>query len=242
MILYRILNTRNGKMYIGLTAVGIERRWREHVRDARDGSQRALHRAMRRYGIEAFAAEEVMSLLPGRTVEDLHMLEREMIAQEGTMVPNGYNITSGGEGFAGYENPALQGRPLSETHKAKLRAAWTLERREANARRAKEQFAAYSGQRAGTKASAETRAKQSAAQKARFERDGKPTNLTPEALRAAWTEERRIATRERTIAANKARAGKPLSEARKAQIAATHPKALAAAIAYRRGLSQKEIH
>lgn len=35
MIIYKITNSINGKVYIGLTTVTLEARWRGHIRDSR---------------------------------------------------------------------------------------------------------------------------------------------------------------------------------------------------------------
>lgn len=149
MHLYCILNTRNGKRYIGITTVAVETRWAGHVRAANAGSGRLLQRAIRKYGPEAFVIEHIAS---SSDWGDLCSMERLLIAQEGTMRPAGYNMTAGGEGMSGYSwtpemraaqaerrrgkpSTALHGVPLQEGHKRKLKDAWTPERRAAQAER-----------------------------------------------------------------------------------------------------------
>lgn len=93
---YLVTNTVNGKQYVGITTKTVAQRWRKHVGDrTRDCGCRALSRALRRYGPEAFTVEHVAS---ARTLEDLKEVERELIQQHGTLAPKGYNLTSGGDG------------------------------------------------------------------------------------------------------------------------------------------------
>lgn len=86
-----------------------------HVYDARSGRKSALWGAMRKYGEENFVVEALAALLPGGDLDDLRLLERALIAQENTMCPHGYNLSSGGEG--------LDGRVLSDQARANMSAA-----------------------------------------------------------------------------------------------------------------------
>jgi hypothetical protein len=53
-IVYQIRERKTGKRYIGATKHSLERRWRQHVAQARFGSPRPLHIAIRAAGPEAF--------------------------------------------------------------------------------------------------------------------------------------------------------------------------------------------
>lgn len=53
-----------------------------------------LHYAMRKHGVDNFACEQIAS---SWDKENLFELEKLLIAQEGTMRPNGYNATKGGD-------------------------------------------------------------------------------------------------------------------------------------------------
>jgi group I intron endonuclease len=97
-IAYVITNAVNGKQYVGVTVRGLRRRWTDHVRAARDGVATALYAAMRKHGVEAFTIEHCACAL-GR--DDLAHVERNLIAQLGTLAPLGYNLTIGGDGVAG---------------------------------------------------------------------------------------------------------------------------------------------
>lgn len=168
MIVYAITNRVSGRRYIGITATSLRRRWDSHTKAMRDGVKTALYDAMRSYGPDAFEIEQIASLRPDLGRPELCVLERDMIVQEGTRVPYGYNLTAGGDGgpvkltaaqkltrLKNLRSPAsraktaakLRGRPLSEETKASMRASWTPERHAAAAARK------------GEKRSAEFRAK-----------------------------------------------------------------------------------
>lgn len=57
--IYKIVNDINDKIYIGKTEKSIEKRFKEHCRDAfrKRNEKRPLYSAMRKYGIEHFHAE-----------------------------------------------------------------------------------------------------------------------------------------------------------------------------------------
>src|SRR5690606_40917421 len=54
-ICYVVSSTADDKVYVGYTGQPLERRLRQHFRDARSGSRLVLHRAMRKYGFECFS-------------------------------------------------------------------------------------------------------------------------------------------------------------------------------------------
>ena len=89
----KIVNNINQKIYIGKTEFSLEKRFKEHCRDALKESNRdrPLYRAMRKYGIENFRIELIE--------ETSNPEEREIywIEQYGSF-KNGYNATLGGDG------------------------------------------------------------------------------------------------------------------------------------------------
>lgn len=93
--IYQIQNDINGKLYIGKTEFSIEKRFKEHCKDAfrERCEKRPLYMAMRKYGIEHFH----ISLIE----ETNNPEEREKFWIEclGTF-KNGYNATIGGDGKA----------------------------------------------------------------------------------------------------------------------------------------------
>lgn len=200
MFIYALKNTVNGKLYVGLTTLRVANRWAIHLNAASSGSSSAIHCAIRKYGAGVFVVEQIATLLPGMGIDDLRQLERDIIAQEGCMAPRGYNLTTGGEGMVGTE--------FSDIQRNKLSAAWTDDRKADLAKQNSLRCTGKPGPRRGAVVSSETRSRQSAAQKVRFERDGASVaHLTTEIRKSFWTEERRAAARERRVQMNRARTG-----------------------------------
>jgi len=86
---YLITNTKNGKRYIGQTAMPIEERFKQH---ASHGN--LLFRAMRKHGKHFFTCEV---LLKAPQVQCDHY-EQAFIKVYNTITPMGYNIERGGRG------------------------------------------------------------------------------------------------------------------------------------------------
>jgi group I intron endonuclease len=98
---YMITNTINDKKYIGITTVGVHKRWKNHLKEVISGKRkRAIHFAIKKYGINSFIINHIAS---SKNLEDLLDTEKALIKQHNTQVPNGYNLTAGGEGLFGYK-------------------------------------------------------------------------------------------------------------------------------------------
>lgn len=95
MLVYRCTNLVSGKVYVGKTSATLHRRWREHQSAAKQGSPYLFHRAIRKYGAEAFQVEV---LAAADTQEALDVLEAHFISELGSQAPGGYNLRAGGEG------------------------------------------------------------------------------------------------------------------------------------------------
>lgn len=97
MLVYRITNTVNGKVYIGKTGKAVARqRWQQHVASARRNSPRYLHRAIRKHGPDVFTVEVLHN---AKTAVELSRMETFFIILHQSHKPeNGYNLTLGGEG------------------------------------------------------------------------------------------------------------------------------------------------
>lgn len=94
MIIYKITNQVNGKIYIGLTTESLQKRWRSHKISSRNKNTH-LYIAMRKYGVENFTIEVIDET---DSFEELGRLERYYINQYNSQDPNfGYNVTAGGE-------------------------------------------------------------------------------------------------------------------------------------------------
>lgn len=99
MYVYKIINTVNGKSYIGITK-NIESRFAFHrtrynKRTKKEYLEKPLYKAFRKYGIENF---KFLVLYEGLTLEDAKKKEVELIKKFKTLThENGYNITKGGD-------------------------------------------------------------------------------------------------------------------------------------------------
>lgn len=99
MYVYKIINTVNGKSYIGITKNIKSRfafhRTRYNKRTKKEYFEKPLYKAFRKYGIENF---KFLVLYEGLTLEDAKKKEVELIKKFKTLThENGYNITKGGD-------------------------------------------------------------------------------------------------------------------------------------------------
>lgn len=97
MIVYKITNEINGKVYIGQTIRSLKQRWKDHKREAKDCKRsRAIHIAIKKYGVENFTIEQIDS---ATTQEELNEKERSWIKYYESNTSKGYNLTDGGDCF-----------------------------------------------------------------------------------------------------------------------------------------------
>jgi len=103
--IYKITNKQTGKVYIGQTAITIDRRWQQHLYNSynhrndkgKDEYNYALHRAIRKYGEEGFIIEVV------EECDNLLLSEREKFwINKYNSYYDGYNETMGGDGQLKY--------------------------------------------------------------------------------------------------------------------------------------------
>jgi hypothetical protein len=130
---YKITNLVNGKLYFGITTIGVSERWKRHLLDAKTRPTNAIRQALRKYGPESFSIERVGG---ADNWDALCELERTLIAEANSLVPHGYNMTSGGEGTL---NPSEEVRAAIGRH-SRIHMN-TPEARAANSARAKLQTA-----------------------------------------------------------------------------------------------------
>lgn len=125
---YSLTNLVNGKVYVGKTNNPTQRRY-AHKSDSREGgSEYAIHRAIRKYGIENFEFR-ILSYHP--TEEEAFAAEGEAVASLRTTTrEGGYNLNAGGKGGVSPSDEVRQkirqanlGHPVSESVREKLRAA-----------------------------------------------------------------------------------------------------------------------
>ena len=92
--IYKISNTINQKVYIGLTYRNITIRWREHKNRAINNYPGYLYNSMRKYGLSSFQIEQI-----DVGFDDLKEKEKYWINYYNSTNPaNGYNLTLGGDG------------------------------------------------------------------------------------------------------------------------------------------------
>lgn len=95
-MIYLVTHKCSGKQYVGLTIQSLERRWQDHIEQALAGhikGNESLHNAIREYGSDAF---EIFQIDQGTSKQDLERKEKEWIKKLKTLVPDGYNISTGG--------------------------------------------------------------------------------------------------------------------------------------------------
>ena len=100
MLIYKITNQVNGKCYIGQTIKTAEERWKEHRQHAfgthPNDQNKALYRAIRKYGLDNFTFEVVQDNI--QTHEQLDKAEIYWIDFYNSFV-HGYNATFGGQKY-----------------------------------------------------------------------------------------------------------------------------------------------
>ena len=93
-VIYMLKNKVNNKMYIGQTMRDLNVRIERHIKDAKYGSDLAIHRAIRKYGIDNF---DIIVLEKDISEEKLN--EREIyFIKKYNSVKLGYNLSYGGDG------------------------------------------------------------------------------------------------------------------------------------------------
>ena len=111
--IYRIKNKITNKSYIGESKKkDVKWRWSEHKKNIKNNKGcPALRDAVIKYGIENFEFSVIIICFD----DERFKYEKEYIKKYNTVVPNGYNITKGGEGGG------FQGKKHTEQVKADIR-------------------------------------------------------------------------------------------------------------------------
>src|ERR1017187_3973629 len=89
MIIYKVTNLINNKIYIGQTIQNLIKRWACHC-----SKGNILFSAIKKYGKENFIIEQIDSAL---SIEELNEKEVYWIKELNCIAPNGYNLRLGGE-------------------------------------------------------------------------------------------------------------------------------------------------
>lgn len=138
--LYKITCSVNDKVYVGYTSKSVNERFKLHLMNAKWKRKYALADAIRVYGENAFSVE---CLLECESHKEACEHEIRIIKELNSILPNGYNMTHGGDGVPmtdeviakmsatkkGVLTPKMavhlasfKGKKLSQEHKAKLSA------------------------------------------------------------------------------------------------------------------------
>jgi len=91
MIIYLLTNRITSKSYIGQTVHTLSKRIWQHCQP-KSGCV-VLYRAIKKYGIESFDQQVLVEV---DSIEELNYYEEHLIARFQTLVPNGYNLMTGG--------------------------------------------------------------------------------------------------------------------------------------------------
>lgn len=111
--IYKITNLINNKVYIG-QSIDVKQRWRQHKYETKkDKPKMIINRAMKKHGIENFSFEVIASCFDMSAANDA---ETFIVAQENSLIPNGYNVTNGG-----YNSPKTKEWKQQMSLKAKER-------------------------------------------------------------------------------------------------------------------------
>ena len=89
--IYKITNTINTKLYIGLTSQTLRRRFQQHIYA---GKKTGIGSAITKYGVDNFTITLVTEVV---TRIEANNLEKALINTFGSEAPYGYNIELGGD-------------------------------------------------------------------------------------------------------------------------------------------------
>ena len=116
--IYLIRHKGSGKAYVG-RSVNIRNRWNLHKRHTEQGRDKSpLHRALRKYGYDAFDWIVLAEAPAHLQVE----LERQFIKDMGVMVPAGYNVGGAAGGQPSRELLDAMGSDERKQKLAEMRA------------------------------------------------------------------------------------------------------------------------
>lgn len=112
MIIYKITNKINGKVYIGQTVRSLNERICEHLRKKKSLVSKAIHK----YGLDNFIIEQIDH---AHSINELNTKEQHWIDFYDCIAPNGYNQCEGGGNTFGYHHSEEAKQKMSIGHKGK---------------------------------------------------------------------------------------------------------------------------
>lgn len=115
MIIYKITNKLNGKVYIGLTKYTEIERFNSHIREALKGCNYRLHQAIRKYGVDNFEVEKICKCSSKQSMKKAEIL---FIKKFNSFdFSKGYNMTNGGDGVSNGVSEYWKGKNHKESSK-----------------------------------------------------------------------------------------------------------------------------
>lgn len=119
MIVYKIENLVNGKVYIGQTIQkNPKARWYEHTSRVKNGSRHPLYDSIRKYGLDNFSWEVIDK---AESLESLNALEQHYVEKYNS-INNGYNIREAGNNKTHNQKSILKMKQAQIDAHAKRRA------------------------------------------------------------------------------------------------------------------------
>ena len=94
MVIYKITNLINNKVYIGQTRRSIENRWRDHCTLTKSKHRSLIRLAIAKYGQDSFKIEIIDNC---QSIDELNTKEQVRIQEYNSLSPSGYNLDSGGK-------------------------------------------------------------------------------------------------------------------------------------------------
>ncbi len=114
MIIYKITNLINNKIYIGQTVKTLEQRWKEHLKSAKNNDHKHLYQSINYYGKNNFKIEIIDQ---ANSIDELNSKEKYWINYYKSLDPNiGYNNIDGG-----IANP-MNYNNIKDYHDSKMRS------------------------------------------------------------------------------------------------------------------------
>lgn len=110
MIIYKITNKINNKIYIGQTTESLNKRWKRHISEYHIRNM-YISRAISKYGVDKFQIEEICQCF---SIDELNEKEIFYINAYNSLSPNGYNLKIGGKNSRLSEETK---RKISNSHK-----------------------------------------------------------------------------------------------------------------------------
>lgn len=104
MIIYKVTNIINNKVYIGQTIQSLNQRQNAHYKKARLGSQTNFHRALLKYDKVNFIWEQIAKVNDKNTLNELE----QFYISKFDSYKNGYNMTIGGDGGDTISNKSIE--------------------------------------------------------------------------------------------------------------------------------------